>query len=132
MLATSWNATGLVRDAWLRLDVPKGHREELARLTGIPATSLSAMNTGHRPMTMAQAERIAAAVPGLTLLDLGAREEEANVEHRSIVARLEEAEAALNDLGPQLERLARRVAALEREARTKKKPAATRRTKAAR
>lgn len=72
VLATSWKAPGLVRDAWLRLDVAKGHREELARLTGIPAPNLSGFNTGRRPLTMEMAQRIVAAVPGLTLADLGA------------------------------------------------------------
>lgn len=57
---------------WKRLDVPKGHRDELARLTGIPATNLSGMNTGRLPMTREAAERIVAAVPGVTVADLGA------------------------------------------------------------
>jgi len=67
VLATSWKATGLVQPAWLRLDVEKDKRGELARRTGIPATSLSQMNTGRRPMTPEAAQRIVAAVPGLRL-----------------------------------------------------------------
>jgi len=72
VLATSWKAIGRIRPIWSRLDAPKERRELLARLTRIPAPDLSAMNTGKRPMTMAKAERIMAAVPGVTLLDLGA------------------------------------------------------------
>lgn len=72
MLATSWKATGLVRAAWRRLDVQAGHREELAALTGIRPNDLSRMNTGKRAMTLETAQRIADAVPGLTVYDLGA------------------------------------------------------------
>jgi len=95
-----------VRRAWLRLDVEKGNREELARLTGIPATSLSAMNTGRRAMTPEMAARIAAAVPGLSVLELGAPEEEAGREEQSMLARLEALEAALGELAPLIGRVA--------------------------
>ena len=114
VLATSWNAAGLVRAAWLRLDVEKAHREVLAERTGIPATSLSAMNTGKRPMTPAMARRIVAAVPGLTVLDLGAVEDEDDEEAQTLRDRLEEAELELARVGPILTELADRVEALER------------------
>lgn len=70
MLSSSWRAKGKIRDAWRRLDVDKDQRGELARRTGITATNLSGMNTGRLPTTLEAAERIVAAVPGLTVDDL--------------------------------------------------------------
>lgn len=93
MLATSWKATGLVRAAWLRLDVPKDKRGELARLTGIPPTNLSGMNRGRLPMTPETALRIVQAVPGLTLEELGAPEEQPAIGVLPVGARLEALEA---------------------------------------
>lgn len=61
-----------MRPIWNRLPVEKGKREELARLTGISATNLSAMNTGNMPTTIEAATRIADAVEGVTVFDLGA------------------------------------------------------------
>jgi hypothetical protein len=55
--------------------VEKDHRGELARLTGIPATNLSAINQGNKPLTPESAQKIMDAVPGVTLLDLGASDE---------------------------------------------------------
>lgn len=95
MLATSWKATGLVRAAWLRLDVPKDKRGELARLTGIPPTNLSGMNKGRLPMTPESALRIMQAVPGLTLEELGAPEERQATDVLPLGVRLEALEARL-------------------------------------
>lgn len=101
MLSDSWLATGLVRPVWAQLDVEKDHRGELARLTGIQATVLSAINTGKRPMTLETAQRIADAVPGVTLIDLGAPEESAPVEYPLIRRRLEALEAYCDELQQQ-------------------------------
>lgn len=122
VLATSWSAKGLVRAAWLRLAVEKGHREELARLTGIPATNLSAMNTGKRPMTGEMAARIVAAVPGITQADLGAPEEADAAPSPAQPDRQEELERSVLALTRQVGRLARRVAALERQAQPEARP----------
>lgn len=100
MLASSWKAKGLVRAAWLRLDVPKNHREKLAELTGIPASNLSGMNTGRLVMTLESAQRIAAAVPGLSVLELGAPLEHADPAGLTLLGRLEEvAEMVANGFG---------------------------------
>lgn len=89
MLASSWKADTLVEKAWRRLKPPT--RDELARRTGIPASNLSAYNTGGRPMTQEMAERICEAVPGLTLAELGAPEELADDPHsQSLFDRQEE------------------------------------------
>lgn len=120
MLSTSWKATGLVQPIWNRLPVKTGKREELARLTGLQPTDLSRLNTGKRSMTMSLATRIAAAVPGVTVLDLGAPEEAADEPSLAMLSdlrrRLAEIEAALEQFGPDLAVLGglpARVAALE-------------------
>ena len=67
----SWDATGLVEKAWKRLDPPT--RDHLAERIGLKApTNLSKLNTGRLPMTLDYAERIARAVPSLSVADLGA------------------------------------------------------------
>ena len=119
MLATSWKATGLVEQAWKRLDPPI--RDELARLTSIPASNLSGLNTGRLPMTTEMAQKIADAVPGLSVLELGAPEEEADAEGQTLLRRLTELEDALNRLGPDLRELGKRVRALEQRAQPKKR-----------
>jgi hypothetical protein len=78
----------------MRLD-GAAKRGQLALLTGIPESNLSAMNTGKRPMTMESARRIVAAVPGLSVLDLGAREEGAAPDARPALSRLAALEDAL-------------------------------------
>ena len=84
----------------------KGQLEELARLTGIPASNLSSMNTGRLPMTMATAERIAAAVPGLSVLDLGAPSEAAAAEDPPLVlVRLQRVEETIAQIQSRLARL---------------------------
>lgn len=95
MLATSWKATGLVRQAWQRLEVKSYKRERLAELTGIPAPNLSRMNTGKMPMTLATAEKIVQVVPGITVLDLGATEAGDDAVARTALLRLAELEATL-------------------------------------
>lgn len=93
MLATSWKATGLVRKVWQSLDGPD-KRGQLAERTGIQATDLSQLNTGKRPMTMALATRIASAVDGFTIDDLGAPAiEDADRGPVTVLQRLEAIEA---------------------------------------
>lgn len=118
MLASSWKAQKTVEKAWLRLDPPT--RDELARLTKIPATNLSGLNTGRLPMTQEMAERICRAVPGLTLADLGAREAEISEAEPTVVQRLEELARGLADsmeaqkkMDGELRRLRSRVGKLE-------------------
>lgn len=81
-MARSWNAKGRVEDAWKRLGVTNG-RDSLAQLTGIPATNLSSMNTGNKPMTVEQGQKIVKAT-GVTLLELGAPLEAVESEDRSL------------------------------------------------
>lgn len=113
MLDTSWKATGLVRPAWHRLDAPKGRRELLADLTGIPAPNLSGMNTGRIPMTMEMARRIADVVPGLSVQELGAPAEGDGVPRVRRLPRLEELATDLAELVRTVTRLQERVSKLE-------------------
>lgn len=112
MLSTSWKATGLVKPIWHRLE-GKGKREQLAALSGITPTDLSALNTGHKSMTPQLALRIAQAVPGITPLDLRPPQEEEVSLDPGVLDRLRELEDAVNEAGPRLDDLARRVADLE-------------------
>lgn len=115
MLASSWRAVGLVEKAWQRLDPPT--RQELSRLTGIAEPNLSGMNTGRLPMTLESAARIVAAVPGLTVADLGAREEEVAQSDPTVLDRLQRLEDALEkerrDRSRERTALAGRLAVLE-------------------
>lgn len=109
-----------MRPVWAKLDVPKARREKLAELTGIPAPNLSGLNTGRLPMTREMAQRIVDAVPGLSVLELGAPAEEADDAGETLLTRLEELEAALAEsvrkqstMGRELGRLQERVRQLE-------------------
>lgn len=92
------------------MPVEKGKREELARITGIHANDLSALNTGGRAMTIEMATRIAGAVEGVTVLDLGAPEAAASEEDAVLLSdlrrRLARAEAEVDWLLDVAERLA--------------------------
>ena len=105
-----------MRPIWLQLDVPTGKREELARLTGIPPTNLSAMNTGKLPMTMEMAGRIVRAVPGVSLLDLGAPEAAAPEEATFLRGRLAEVSSSLAEVLDEQKSLDARLAVLEARA----------------
>lgn len=63
-----WDAAGRLEPLWARLP---GRRDELARLTGIKPTTLSAYNSGGRRIGMRNAQRIAEALD-VSLYDLGA------------------------------------------------------------
>lgn len=67
-MAQSWKAKGKLKPLWDRLD---GQSEELAEMTGIGRTTLSAYNSGKRKLGMANAVKIADAL-GVSVYDLGA------------------------------------------------------------
>ena len=117
MLATSWKAKGLVRQAWLRLDVKQGHREKLSELTGIPPPNLSGMNSGRLPMTMEMAQRITDVIPGLSVLELGAPEEQADAEGETLLSRLGELAAAHAAAARKQTTMARDIALLQERVR---------------
>lgn len=84
----------MVKPVWHRLQGTY-RREQLAELTGIPANNLSRLNSGKLPMTMRTAEKIANAVEGLTVLDLGAPEAGDDEESQLALVRLARLEARL-------------------------------------
>lgn len=107
MYETSWKAKGLVRAAWKRLNVEKDKRGELSRLTGIPPTNLSGMNTGRLPTTLEAAHRIVRVVPGIDVEDLGAPAIVFENGPQSVADRLAVLEEIVEARAPLLERLAR-------------------------
>lgn len=107
-----------MEEAWKRLGVKNG-RDSLARLTDIPATNLSSMNTGKKPMTVATAKKIAEAT-GITLLELGAPLEAVEGDERDLFFLLAEARdeaergrgallAALGSIDARLSQIERRL-----------------------
>lgn len=92
----SWDAKGLVEKAWKRLP-PPATRDQLAALLRIKPTNLTKMNTGHLPMTIEYAQRIADVVPGLTVADLGAPSSIVAQADPTVLDRLEELAAKLAD-----------------------------------
>jgi transcriptional regulator with XRE-family HTH domain len=80
VLERGWSAKGLLEPLWQRV----GGRDELARLTGISGSTLSGYNSGKRPLGMANAHKIAA-VLGVSLYDLGAREPHSSDFARSLL-----------------------------------------------
>lgn len=64
----TWPARGLLTRIYERV----GGRDALATISGIGGTSLSSINGGDRPLSLDAARKIMAAVPGTTLLELGA------------------------------------------------------------
>lgn len=65
-MARSWTATGRLTPLYERV----GGRDRLAELTGISGTTLSAYNSGDRPLGILNAQRIARAA-GVTIEELG-------------------------------------------------------------
>lgn len=119
----SWDATGRILPIWSKLD-GREKREQLARLSDVRATELSAHNQG-KPLGPKVAAKIVAgaAKAGIVIsnLDLGAPEAEADMQGQLLLDRLGALEDALNSLGPNLEELGDRVSALEKQARPKKR-----------
>lgn len=83
---------------WQRLP-GAAKREQLAALTGIPAPNLSGLNTGRLSMTLQLATRIAEAVEGVSVLDLGEPTGSADALSLTIEDRLEAIEAQLDRQG---------------------------------
>lgn len=96
-------------------------QDELAERANLRRTEISAIENGRIEVGRLRLERLAAALE-VSVLEL-APEAEADAPGLTLLRRLEAAEAALNALGPELDRLGRRVAALERQARTRTKRA---------
>jgi hypothetical protein len=98
----SWDASGLVRNAWKRLTPPTQKR--LATLLEIKRTNLSKLNKGTMPMTLDYAERIKNAVlhdapeSGFTIADLGAPSSVVAEVEPSVLDRLEALEGQVADL----------------------------------
>jgi transcriptional regulator with XRE-family HTH domain len=97
-----WDAKDRLKPLWQRCDWT---RDDLAAATGITPQTLSAYNTGNRPLGMRNARRIAAALE-VSVLDLGAPNEDADDLGRT----LQEELAALID---ELEEIRSRLDALE-------------------
>jgi len=113
-----WDAKGLLAPVWARV----GGRDALAALAGVQPGTLSGYNTGRLRLGMENARKIAVAL-GVSVLELGAPEEEADAAGQSLVDRQAALEAEVLRLTKQLARLARRVAVLERQAPPGSKPA---------
>lgn len=85
-----WEATGLLKPLWARV----GGRDALAELAGIsPPGTLSAYNSGKRPLGIVNARKIAAALD-ISLLELGAPEEVLDPKDQGVLARLASLEAS--------------------------------------
>lgn len=107
-----WNAKGLLQPLWREIE---GGREGLELLTGIRGTELSSYNSGKKPLGIANARRIADAL-GISVLELGAPEEEADHQGLSILRRLQALAAAVDDLQETNADLLTRLETLERAA----------------
>lgn len=122
-----WNAKGLIRPLWQQLDGP-AKRDQLAELAGITPQTLSAYNTGPddggRALGITNARKIVAALAKkgieVSLLELGAPENEADARGLTLRARLEELAADLADslqrqktMDAELRRLRTRLGKLE-------------------
>lgn len=93
-----WDASGLLAPLWNTRFAGPGKRDQLAAATGISAQTLSAYNSGNRPLGITNARRIAAALR-VSLAELGAPEGE-DESRRSLTlrARIEGLEASLAEL----------------------------------
>lgn len=114
-----WKAKGLLKPLWQRYE---GGRDALAGAVGTTGSTLSSINTGDRNLGPSLAHRLAAEL-NVSVLELGAPDEEADGPGLLILDRLAELEEGLNRLGGDLPRLGRRVSALERRVPPKKRRA---------
>ncbi len=105
-----WYAIGLLQPLWIGYE---GGRDGLAAAVGTTGSSLSNVNSGNRRLGHDLAGRLAAEL-GISVLELGAPGEPADPHGVSLLGRLERVEAGMNQLGPELGRLAHRVSALEK------------------
>jgi type II secretory pathway component PulM len=124
-----WNARGKIRPLWQQLDGP-AKREQLAEISGVRATELSAHNNG-KPLGAAVAQKIidGLATRGITVsrLELGAPIAEADEQGQTFLDLLAELRAVVEAQGVKtneaLDRLHARVDALEaRRGRSTTKP----------
>jgi len=81
-----WSAKGLLQPLWKRYP---GGRDALAPAVGTKPNVLSAINTGKRPLGHDLGGRLAAEL-GISVLELGAPEAEADAAGRTLLDRLEE------------------------------------------
>lgn len=92
-----WNAKGLLAPLWQERFEGVGRREQLAKLTGITAQTLSAYNSGNRALGRRNAVKLAAAL-GVSLAELGAPEGEDDVRGATLRDRLEELRETVSEL----------------------------------
>lgn len=95
-----WKAKDLVQPIWQRWGedhkIDKAPRDALAQKLGTTGTTLSALNTGSKWMTLKMARRIAEET-GVSVLELGAPLEEADEAGQSMLDRLQELAVKLGD-----------------------------------
>jgi transcriptional regulator with XRE-family HTH domain len=121
-----WNAKGLLAAHWDKV----GKRDGLAAATGITGETLSGYNSGSRPLGKKNATKIAA-VLGVSLLDLGAPEAEADdPPSQAALVLLAELSAEVKRLSADLVAAQQRLEKLESQ-RGPRGSAASRRTRKA-
>lgn len=91
-----WDAKGLLAPLWQERFTGAGRREQLAALVEISPQTLSAYNSGNRPLGITNARKLAAAL-GVSLADLGAPEGVPDARGATLRDRLEELAATLTD-----------------------------------
>jgi transcriptional regulator with XRE-family HTH domain len=115
-----WNAKGRLAPLWSQLEGP-AKRDQLADLTGITPTTLSAYNSGNRPLGIANARRIVEALGDagvdVSLLELGAPAGEADARGQRLVDRLEELADRLSDSMERQAKLTKEVSLLRARVR---------------
>lgn len=89
-----WKATGRLKPLWGKV----GGRDGLAAATKINGQTLSAYNSGSRPLGIVNARRIAEAL-GVSVLDLGGPVEDSDEAGKSVLALLEELSAKVDAQG---------------------------------
>ena len=85
MAHAGWDARGLLRPLWNQYE---GGRDGLAEAVGTQGSVLSSINSGKRPLGHDLAGRLGAEL-GVSLAELGAPEEAADAESRTLHSRLE-------------------------------------------
>lgn len=104
-----WDAKERLKPLWGKV----GGRDGLAALTGITGQTLSAYNSGSRPLGIVNGRRIADAL-GVSVLELGAPLGMGDqARDQTVLGRLLELAATVDDLLAVVDELKRRVARLE-------------------
>lgn len=112
-----WKAAGLLQPLWGSV----GGRERLAEITGINTSTLSGINTGRLNLGPGNARKIAAALE-VSVLELGAPIEAADEAGQTLLDRLLELAATVDDQQTTIDLLEKRMAGLERARRAPAKP----------